>query len=247
VAHRFYAPAASQTGLLVRLPDTEGAHLHRVLRLKAGADVRVFDGQGHEFSGTVLTVDRTGVTIETLQPIVPVREPRVAITLAQAVLTGRKFDTVVRDAVMLGVSAVCPLVTAHTDVPDAALHGESARQRWERIAVASAKQSGRAVVPVIGSPISIDRHLSDAAGELNVLLVEPGADPSCSRLDALASRPPPRHATVALGPEGGWSEGELNDARTEGWTLVTLGARTLRADAVPVAAVSLLLYIWGEL
>ena len=209
--------------------------------------MQVFDGRGHEFSGTVRTVDRSGAIVETLQPVSPVREPRVAITLAQSVLTGRKFDTVVRDAVMLGVTGVRPLVTTHTDIPDAALRGESVRQRWERIAVASAKQSGRAVVPLIESPVPIERHLSEAAGELHVVLVEPGGDHPCSHLDDLASRSPPQDATVTIGPEGGWSESELNVARREGCTLLTLGARTLRADAVPIAAVSLLLYIWGEL
>ena len=247
MTHRFYAPTASRTVVRVRLPDGEAAHLTHALRLKAGATIRVFDGRGHEFSGAIVTTDRTGTVVETLEPVDPAPEPRVAITLAQAVLKGRKFDSVVRDAVMLGVSVVRPLITAHTDVPDAALRGDSACERWEKIAVASAKQSGRAVVPVIESPISFDRHLSGAGDGLRVILVEPPARPPCGRLDRLTSRPRPRRAMLTIGPEGGWSEHELTRARAEGWEPLTLGSRTLRADAAPVVSLAVLLYVWGDL
>jgi 16S rRNA (uracil1498-N3)-methyltransferase len=247
VTHRFYAPKASHTGVRVRLPDSEAAHLTDALRLKAGAAIQVFDGQGHEFRGAIVSTDRTGTVIETLDPVDPASEPQVAITLAQAVLKGRKFDSVIRDAVMLGVSAVRPLITARTDVPEAALRGDSVRQRWEKIAVASAKQSGRAVVPVIESPISFDRHLSETNDGLRVMLIEPPAEPPRDRLALLTSRTRPRQAMLTIGPEGGWSEYELNRARVKGWETLTLGSRTLRADAAPVVAIAVLLYVWGEL
>ena len=231
----------------MRLPDSEAAHLTHALRLKAGAAIQVFDGQGHEFSGAIVSTDRTGTVVETLEPVDPAPEPQVAIMLAQAVLKGRKFDSVVRDAVMLGVSAVRPLITARTDVPEAALRGDSARQRWEKIAIASAKQSGRAVVPVIESPISFDRHLLETTDGLRVVLIEPPVGPPRDRLALLTSRTRPRHAILTIGPEGGWSEDELNRARAEGWETLTLGSRTLRADAAPVVAIAVLLHVWGEL
>ena len=247
MTHRFYAPTASRTGLRVRLPDSEAVHQTHALRLRAGATVQVFDGRGHEFSGTIVTTDRTGTVVETLAPVDPAPEPQVAITLAQAVLKGRKFDSVVRDAVMLGVSAVRPLITAHTDVPEAALRSGSTRQRWEHIAVASAKQSGRAVVPVIESPMSFERHLGNTGEGLRMILVEPPVGPARDRPDVLTTRPRPRHAVLTIGPEGGWSEEELIRARAEGWEMLTLGSRTLRADAASVVSVGVLLYVWGEL
>ena len=247
MTHRFYAPTASRTGIRVQLPDSEAAHLTHALRLKAGATIQIFDGQGHEFIGTIVTTDRTGTVVETLDPFDPVSEPGVAITLAQAILKGRKFDSVVRDAVMLGVSAVRPLITAHTDVPAAALRGDPARQRWENIAVASAKQSGRAVVPVIETPMSFDRHLAETRDGLRLMLVEPPTGSPHDRIDLLTTRPRPQRAMLTIGPEGGWSEDELSQARAAEWEALTLGSRTLRADAAPVVAVSVLLYVWGEL
>ena len=102
-------------------------------------------------------------------------------------------------------------------------------------------------MPVIESPLSVDRHLSDVGEGLHLMLVEPATGPSRDRLDALAARPSPQNASLTIGPEGGWSEDELSRAHAEGWELLTLGSRTLRADAAPVAAVSVLLFLWGEL
>ena len=231
----------------MRLPDSEATHLTQVLRLKAGVTVQVFDGHGHEFRATIVAADRSGAIIDTLEPVETAREPRVAVTLAQAMLKGRKFDQVVRDAVMLGVSAVRPLLTTHTAVPETAILGGSARRRWERIAVASAKQSGRAVVPVIESPMTIDRHLSQPGDHARLMLVEPTAGSADSPRNRLMSLLPPPRAMLTIGPEGGWSEDEVSRARAERWELLTLGSRTLRADAAPVAAVAILMYVWGDL
>lgn len=245
--HRFYVPDADRVGLSVRLPDGEATHLRRVLRLKPGDAVRVFDGQGHELAARVRTVTPDEVRVDTLAVADAAREPRVAITLAQAVLKTRKFDLVIRDATMLGVTLVQPLTTAHTDTPDAAFRNPSAQARWGRVAVSSAKQSGRAVVPVIHAPESFRQHIGMTQGALHIVLVEPRGGQPLHTLDTLGRREPPERVTVTIGPEGGWSPEEVTCAREAGCLLLTLGARTLRAEAVPVAALSLLLFLWGEL
>ena len=102
-------------------------------------------------------------------------------------------------------------------------------------------------MPVIETPISFDRHLSETGDDLRVILIEPPAAPPCDGLDLLTSRARPHHAMLTIGPEGGWSEDELSRARAEGWETLTLGSRTLRADAAPVVAIAVLLYVWGEL
>ena len=245
--HRFHVPDADRVGLSIRLPDGEATHLRRVLRLKPGDAVRVFDGRGHELAARVESVTPDEVRVDTLAVADAAGEPRVAITLAQAVLKGRKFDLVIRDATMLGVTLVQPLTTAHTDTPDAAFRSPYVRARWERVAVSSAKQSGRAIVPMIHAPASFRQHISMTKGTLHIVLVEPrGGQPSHS-LDTLDRRDLPERVTVTIGPEGGWSPEEVTCARDAGCLLLTLGARTLRAEAVPVAALSLQLFLWGEL
>ena len=245
--HRFYVPQISGTHQDLRLPDDEAAHLTRVLRLRAGATVRLFDGRGHEFTARVTSVDRHAVEVQSLLAVDPTPEPSVSLTLAQSVLKGRAFDSVVRDATMLGVHAIQPLLTERTEAPEDAVRIEALRARWQRLAVASSKQSGRAVVPVVRPVLSLMDHLSACHDERHLMLVEPSANHPPTGADALAGRRPPATATVTIGPEGGWTEAEREKGRVGGCEVVTLGARTLRADAVPVAAVSVLLYVWGDL
>jgi 16S rRNA (uracil1498-N3)-methyltransferase len=244
---RFYVPDGLGSDVRVRLPASEATHAARVLRLRVGATVQAFDGRGHEWTARIESVGRDEVVIETLGTMEPARETRVSLTLAQAVLKGRAFDAVVRDATMLGVAVVQPLVTTHTDVPASALSGKRAVSRWGRVAVASAKQSRRAVVPSVRSVATLETYLSGRPAGPRYLFVEPTNPRTTLRLETLAEGAAPEHATVIVGPEGGWTDIELDDATSHGCELMTLGSRTLRADAVPIAALSLLLFIWGEL
>jgi 16S rRNA (uracil1498-N3)-methyltransferase len=241
---RFYAPAARAPGELIALPSDEAEHLTRVLRLAAGSAVRVFDGRGHEFDASVEHIAKRDVSVRVGAPRAAAPEPRVAITLAQAALKGDRMDDVVRDAVMLGVAAIQPIVTDRTEVSLAALERGRRRERWERIAVSSTKQCGRAVVPPVMSPISFDalvaRRAADATAPL--LCVEPsaaGAATPISSLNIAAT-----DVTLVIGPEGGWSAAEIDKAGK--WQRVTLGARTLRAETVPVIAIAALFTRWKE-
>ena len=247
MAHRFYVPETLASGQRLRLPDEEASHLTRALRLEAGATIRVFDGCGHEFTARVETVSRTGVFVETQTSIDPTPEPEVAVTLAQAVLKGRHFDTVVRDATMLGVATIQPLLTTYTDMRKSAALRPALRSRWQRVAIAAAKQSGRAFVPHVREVASFDEHLSQLANTTHLILVEPGHVCAAAEPEKWRHRAPPSSATLSVGPEGGWTDAELTHATAEGAEPVTLGTRTLRADAVPVVALSVLQFAWGDL
>ena len=244
---RFHAPDAREPGQVITLHEDEAAHLTRVLRLKAGAPVRVFDGGGHEFDAVVEMTSKHGADVRLLSARAAAPEPRIRITLAQAVLKGDKMDDVVRDAVMLGVAVIQPLLTNRNEVSASALERGRRRERWQRIAVVSAKQCGRAVVPEVLDPLAFDalcaarRGAADGAG---LPRVEPGAAPGAATLPAL-ERPSGSAALVVVGPEGGWSSGEISAAAGVLKPL-TLRAPTLRADAMPVAALAALFAQWGE-
>ena len=242
---RFFAPAAGVTGDRILLPVDEAEHLTRVLRLSAGDRVRVFNGRGAEFEAVVDTADRSGVYLHIGAPCAPAPEPRVAITLAQAVLKGDKMDGVVRDAVMVGVAAIQPIITARTEISLGALTRGRRRDRWERIAVSSAKQCGRAVVPLILEPQLFPPAETPGLRLPSpvVVLVEPGvaSGMSLGSLDVVK----PDTATLMVGPEGGWTADEVHAASALG-ALITLGQRTLRADAMALVALSVLFARWGE-
>jgi len=247
---RFLAPLARMPGSTVELPSDEAHHLARVLRLRSGARIVVFDGHGLEFLAEVVDVNRKGVRVVLLEPRDPVPEPHVRLTLIQGVLKGDHMDDVVRDAVMLGIAAIQPVATARSQVPSDALRRGSSVARWERIAVSSAKQCGRAVVPAIAPARTIETVIGTPppSGTVRLMLVEPGAAaPGARDANDLKARARPEAAELAIGPEGGWTSDEIAAAVAGRFELLTLGRRTLRADAAPVVAVAVLQFIWGEL
>ena len=244
--YRFFAPF-DPGDEIVTLPRDEAEHLTRVLRIGVGDMVAVFDGRGHECLARVTAATRRDVSLQVLSRLDPAAEPDVPITLVQAVLKGEKMDDVVRDAVMLGAAAIQPIVSAHAEVTVAALMRGARLDRWRRVALASVKQSRRAVVPEIRTPLTIETYLEDPPAALRLMLVEPGAPVPAEPLSALRGDAVPADAVVLVGPEGGWTDQECVAAREHGVRLVRLGHRTLRADAVAIAAISVLQFLWGDL
>jgi 16S rRNA (uracil1498-N3)-methyltransferase len=232
---RFYVPHLDPNVRETPLPADEATHLTRVLRLSAGDDVAVFDGRGREFRARVTDTARRKVLIELLEPIAAAPEARVPITLVQAVLKGEKMDAVIRDATMLGVSAIEPIITART----IARGPRAENDRWTRVSIASAKQCRRAVVPAIAPPRPFDEWVRSSAHGLRLMMVEPAATSTeiCS-LHLLENHAAGSLALI-VGPEGGWTADEREQAEQSGCLSVTLGGLTLRADAVAVAALAI--------
>lgn len=236
-------PDASAPGEQLALPPDEAAHVSRVLRLAAGDSLRVFNGRGGEWTATITEGARSSVTVALTAVATPAREPRVRYTVALALLKGDGTDEAIRDAVMMGAALVRPFAAAHGEVSlTAALRGHRL-ERWRRVAVASAKQCGRAVVPEVVAPVAFSAIAVAAAAELRLLLVEPSA---LSATVTMADLPAPAAVTVAIGPEGGWSPDELALAGREGWVLASLGGRTLRATSAPLAALAACQAVWRD-
>jgi 16S rRNA (uracil1498-N3)-methyltransferase len=212
-----------------------------------GDTVAVFDGRGSEYMARVASAARRDVRVTIMSRLEPAAESAVALTLGQAVLKGEKMDDVIRDAVMLGVAAIQPIVTKRSEATVAALVRGARLERWRRVALASVKQSRRAVLPEIRMPLTLETALDEPAAALRLMLVEPAAEASVEPIAALQGSPAPADATLFVGPEGGWAAEEWTSAAAHGIRLISLGGRTLRADAVPVAAISVLQFMWGEL
>jgi 16S rRNA (uracil1498-N3)-methyltransferase len=228
----------------VALPEDESAHAARVLRLAVGDSIRVFNGAGGEWRAEITGIAQHRVTVTLRETVRPAAEAEIPIALAVAALKGDKMDDVVRDAVMLGVRSVQPLVTERSEISLAALTRAKRMERWQRVAVSSCKQCGRAVVPRVRPPQLLESFIAGPAHGVRLMLVEPGAAVHAESVHDLLA---PTSAEVLVGPEGGWSEGELRAGADRGARLVTLGALTLRADAVPLVALTALRTIWRDL
>lgn len=216
----------------------------RVLRLHEGDHVAVFNGRGEEWHGRIQSATPAQVIVALAAPTVPVPEARVSITLVQAVLKGERMDEVVRDAVMLGVTRVQPLLTARTETSRAALLRGGRTDRWRRIALASTKQCRRATLADVCEPVTFEDWLTTATEPMRLFCAEPGASPDTVPVQQIAPMPRPGAAALVVGPEGGWTAEECAAAAHSGAHLVSFGSRVLRADAVPLTALSVLQFLW---
>ena len=249
---RFYAPQAAFDAKLasVILATDEARHLREVLRLKVGDEVHVFNGAGREFRCSIEESRRDSARLKVVGEVTPARpESPLQLNLAVALLKGEKFDLVVQKATELGVSKVTPVITKLADIR---LRDESdaAKRvaRWQRIALEAAKQSGRAVVPQITNPISFASLVNkarDQQASSYLMFSERDGQSLNAAVSQLAAKP--GEVTALVGSEGGWVDEELETARAAGWTIITLGGRTLRAETAAIAVAVLLQHLAGDL
>ncbi|MBA2341066.1 MAG: 16S rRNA (uracil(1498)-N(3))-methyltransferase [Pyrinomonadaceae bacterium] len=250
---RFYA-APDQfdaEGSQVTLDREEAHHLRKVLRLAAGDEVCVFDGEGREFLCLVRDVARgEAETLDVLRPITPAQpESPLELRLAVALLKNEKLDWVVQKATELGVRRITPVTTKRADVR---LRKDSNAQtrviRLQRLALEASKQSGRARVPIIDAPLGFEALILNSSSsweEKNLLFAERGGRGLAETFGEWTAAP--LRITALVGPEGGWEDAEIERAREKGWTIITLGGRTLRAETAAVTIVALLQHLCGDL
>jgi 16S rRNA (uracil1498-N3)-methyltransferase len=245
VRPRFHVPGVNSTADRVELPEDEAEHLVRVLRLGVGDEIDVIDGRGGLWRAEIVQAGKRSAAVRLIAPGTPARELGTQCSLVVSVLKGDKLDDVVRDAVMLGVTSIRPVVSERSEIGLAAMARGTRIARWQRIAVASAKQCGRAVVPEIHDAAAFEWYLSEPAAALRVMCVEPSA--VLGHVHPVQTIPRPDAIDLLIGPEGGWAVSEVAAAHDSGAILMSLGSRTLRADAVPIVALTALLTTWGEL
>lgn len=221
-----------------------------VLRLRHGDEVFVFDGEGAEFRCIIEELDRKSATLKVEGEVERARpESMLRLTLAVALLKGEKLDLVVQKATELGATRITPVITKLSDVK---LKDEADAQRrslrLRRIALEAAKQSGRARVPQVDAPLSFDAFVKGApveAEEWRVMFSERAGSSLIETMEGLKAQP--RALSALVGSEGGWTDEEIDEAREYGWSVVTLGGRTLRAETAAIAVAALMQHLFGDL
>jgi 16S rRNA (uracil1498-N3)-methyltransferase len=246
---RVYLDAPLEAGGRVALTGSAARHLTRVLRLRPGQALTLFNGGGGEYAATLEAVHggRVAVTVGEARPIE--RESPLILTLAQGVSRGERMDLVVQKATELGASIIVPLLTERSVVQLSAPQSKRKLEHWRAIAIAACEQSGRNRLPLLVSPLPLPDYLrscdpvrlAGAEGAARLLL-SPAAS---SRLDAVPRRTP--SVTVLIGPEGGLTDSEEQAAVAAGFTPVRLGPRVLRTETAAIAAIALLQRQFGDL
>lgn len=240
--NRIYCDGPLRAGQTVRLPDAGAYHLARVLRMRAGAAVSVFDGGGSEFLAEIASVQGDEVTVKLLEPAQSARESPLKITLVQGVSRSERMDWTLQKATELGVSAIAPVLTSRSVVRLDDKQSAKKQQHWRGIVIGACEQCGRARVPAVASPTALRTYFATVKKEGLRLVLSPTAPASLAGLASL-----PTKVELLIGPEGGLEDEELNAAHAAGFTPVRLGPRVLRTETAAVAALAVLQALWGDL
>lgn len=241
--HRLYLASRLDTGRVVQLDADRAHYLLRVLRLKPGQDLLVFDGESGEYSARLTSAGRNSAELHVGERRVTRTESALKVHLVQGVSRGDRMDWVVQKATELGVKRISPVFTAFGVVRLQADRATRRLEHWRKVAVGAAEQSGRTKVPLIDPPMSLNAWLGSAPGKRDRdVILHPGAAGTLSSLS-----PPRTKLCVLVGPEGGFSVEEYRDAELAGFKAVSLGPRILRTETAAVAALAVAQFAWGDL
>jgi 16S rRNA (uracil1498-N3)-methyltransferase len=234
-AHRFFIPADRIAGDRVTFPVPASHQISRVLRLKIGGEVEVFDGTGREHSVRLDDLGRetSGTIVRSFRSAA---EPDLFVTLYQGLLKGRKLELVLQKCTEIGVSQFVPVQSERAVARES---GEQRLGRFSEIVREAAEQSGRGVVPLVEAPRTLGQALSQATARGRALFLWEAE--SLTLLPAASDYLTGKQLSLFVGPEGGFAEAEAALARSAGAEVVSLGRRILRAETAAIVASALVL------
>jgi 16S rRNA (uracil1498-N3)-methyltransferase len=230
---------------MLKVEGQEVKHIRKVLRLKEGDEITVFDGLGKEFDGTIVEEGLSTVVIRIENAHSSERDSPLEMTLAQSILKGEKMDYLIQKATELGVKHIIPFLSSRS-VPFLEKSTRLKRHhRWERIAIEASKQCGRGVVPKIESLQDYSEMLQAASSNaLRLILWE---REGMKLKEILERSKEKKQIFFAIGPEGGFSQREIEEGKRVGFIPVTLGRRILRAETASLCFLSILQYERGDI
>lgn len=240
---RLFIDSALRTGQKLTLDNEQANYLGRALRLRAGDSLTVFSAESGDFAASIETIAKSSATITVGDSIGAVTESPLKVHLVQGVSRGDRMDFVVQKATELGVKRISPVLTEYGVVK---LGGERAKKRrdhWQKVAISACEQSGRVRPPLVDIPVPLKTWFAEKTGESDVdLVLKPGATTAMASLAAPATK-----VCLLIGPEGGFSDSEYDDAEFSGFLPVAVGPRILRTETAAIAAVAVAQSLWGDL
>jgi 16S rRNA (uracil1498-N3)-methyltransferase len=235
--HRFYSPYLASPGDSIDLPLTAQHQCARVLRLRAGELIALFDGSGREIVVRLTTLSPGPASGTVISSDSPAREPAARIVLAAALSRQERWEWMLQKGTELGAACFQPVETARCVVHFTPADWRRKAERWEKIILEAVEQCGGVLIPALEPPISLAALL--AGGSPGVALHLAPALPGLG--EVFRSRPPVQGDRLLVGPEGGLTEEEYRAAIRAGWIGASLGPRTLRCETAAIAALAVIL------
>jgi len=237
---RFYCPELGVAGDELVLPTEAHRHAVQVLRLKAGAIVRLFDGQGLEYEASLHTVSKRESSAILSTSVMNKVESPLSLTLIQGISRGERMDYTIQKAVELGVSRIVPVITARCNVQLSGQRADKKIAHWKGIIVSACEQSGRQYLPLLAEIMTFDDMLV-AFNSGSRLILEPTATQGFKSLQVQTE------ASLLIGPEGGFTATEVMAAASAGFEAIQFGPRILRTETAAVSALAVMQTLWGDL
>lgn len=224
------------------LAADKARYLGRVLRLRVGDNLSVFDGEGSEFAATITAIGKSSATLRIDDEIAVRTESPLRVHLVQGISRGERMDFVVQKATELGVKRLTPVLTDFGVVKLDAMRAGKRHEHWQKVATSACEQSGRVRLPLIDTPIPLKNWFGSKPKQVDLeIILRPGARTPLAEVDSPATK-----VCVLIGPEGGFSDTEFEDAEIAGFRPVSLGPRVLRTETAAIAAIAVLQSLWGD-
>ena len=243
---RFYLPGKVATQKEIAISGSDARHMVTVLRFKPGDRIVVFDGSGFDYDAEIMSISPEKVTASILRKYRSRPESPARIMVAQALLKGKKMDTLIRQATELGIARWVPF-TAERSIPSLNQKRRTDRlERWQTIVRESLKQSGRGAFTEVSPIISYQEMLAQGQPcQIKIVFWENATEPLENVIHTYPADS--RSICIVLGPEGGFAEKEVEAARSVGFKTASLGSRILRAETAAISACVLMQYVFGDL
>lgn len=240
---RFYLPQALAPNTKVELTVEASHHAFTVLRLKEGDPLIVFNGEGGEYTATIVSTSKKSVVIRTGTFNSLNNESPLHIHLAIGISKGERFDFVLQKATELGATEITPLFTERTEAKRDPERQEKIQRRWQNILINACEQSQRNLLPKLNFPTDLSTCLNDEKSEKKIILHHHVRRNSQQMLDKNTKY---KSVCLMVGPEGGFSDAEFQLAMQQGFAALALGPRVLRTETAPLAAISIVQLLWGD-
>lgn len=241
---KFFVKSGDFAPGVIRVRGEDCAHIRKVLRLGEGDLLTLCDGEGKDFLCEITAVGKEEIVTRILSSSRSESEPSVLCALFMALPKGEKMEYILQKSVELGVGLVVPVTSERCVVRLTPPEGQKKRERWQRIAEAAAKQSGRGLVPPVSAPVPFETALSMMALYQNKAVCYEG-ERSVSLSSCLQENM--KDFAFLVGPEGGLSPKEIELCKKRGFSTVGLGKRILRTETAPLAVLSIVLYVTHNL
>jgi 16S rRNA (uracil1498-N3)-methyltransferase len=238
---RVYVEEALAAGRGCVLEGSAANHVMRVLRLRDGDSLTLFDGRGGEYGARITGFVKDSVQVEVQEHRDVERESALNLTLAQGISRGERMDWVMQKATELGVTRIVPVITERTVVKLDERQSERKVEHWRAIVIAACEQSGRNRVPEVATPVAYHEVIRKLDAAATRILLSPTGTLHARDL------PNPQHISMLIGPEGGLSDNEQEAAVAAGFLQVRMGPRILRTETAAIAALCALQHDFGDI